>query len=703
MMDALEARAAPPLTEPAAAAVLGAALRRLTVIGGALIALMAGFRLLFVLAYGHSEVWTEWSWALPKAFAAGLLHDQRIVLLFLLPPLLSLLWMRNATPARWSRWLRFAFWWTFLGIVLLLTILISDFVFFSFFRSHFSVLAWGFIEDDLGAVTAGAWKSQPVPLYLGLIAAAAWLLARVLRRTWSAERLLQPRGKPRPSAAVEARLNAQIVLHVSATVLLLSWSFSPSPRAMTQALPDSGFMRSVPQNGVEKLAEAVWMRLTEGPLSVAERYGYAGRRNEALRDFAGVESEAQDEVGTLALLPRQSMQPRPARAATPPHVVLVVMESFATHVLRWQDERFDLLGPLAPHWERGWTFHRFLPSDNGSAGSILSLIVNLPYRPGTKQVSQSDQRASIFPTSTALEFERHGYETRLLYGGPLEWRRLGEFAQRQGFDEVAGQTEILAELGMNREQAAGEWGVWDEHLYAAAAERLRRATRPQFLLLFTTTNHTPHELPRGVALPELAPPAELLRRAGELSELQQRQFRAYQYGCHAFGRFLDGLERDGLLAHSLIAATGDHTIGSGVPFPAREVVLERAVPFFLLPPPDLAAPFRPDLNRPGGHKDVVPTLLHLAGLATGDFRGIGVSLLDPAARVGAYNPSGLFIGPDTVLVEFEDGLGTLRWDGDGLEVLPSEEIPSHRALLRRCRAGLALTDWIVSEVLPAGP
>lgn len=699
----MDARPALPPDEPDGAAALGCALRRLTWIGGALIALMAGFRLLFVLAYAHPEVWSEWSWALPKAFGAGLLHDQRIVLLLLLPPLLSLLWMRAAAPARWCRWLRFAFWWFFIGIALLLTILVSDFVFYSFFRSHFSVLAWGFLEDDLRAVTAGAWKSQPVPLYLGLIVAAAWLLARVLRRTWSPERVLRPRVAPRPAAAVEARLNAQIALHVTATVLLLSWSFSPSPRTMVEALPDSGFMRSVPHNGVEKLAEAVWMRLTEGPLSVAERYGYAGRRDEALRDFAGVEADPASESATLELLPLQAAAPRAGAGQEQPHVVLVVMESFATHVLRWQGEEFDLLGPLARHWERGWTFERFLPSDNGSAGSILSLIVNLPYRPGTKQLSQSDQRDCAFPTSTAREFARHGYETRLLYGGPLEWRRLGEFGRRQGFDEVAGQAEILAELGMNREEAAGEWGVWDEHLFAAAARRLRTATRPQFLLLFTTTNHTPHELPATATLPELRPPAELLRRADELSELQRRQFRAYQYACHAFGHFLDGMEQEGLLARTVIGATGDHTIGTGVPFPAREVVLERAVPFFLLAPPAWATSFAPDLDRPGGHKDVIPTLMHLAGLNEGGLRGIGVSLLDPAARVGAYNPAGLFIGPDAVLVEFEGSLGTLRWSGDGLEVVPTEETPAHRALLRRCRAGLALTDWIVSEAQAEAP
>lgn len=678
------------------AAALRGALRRLTALGGALIALMAGFRLAYVVSYAHPEVWTDLSWALPKAFAAGLLHDQRIVLLFLLPPLLSLLWMRAAGRAGWERWLRFAFWWCCAGIALLLTILISDFVFYSFFSSHFSVLAWGFLEDDLRAVTAGAWKSQPIPLYLALIAAAAWLLVRVLRRTWAAERMLRGRAAPAGALGAEARLNAQVALHVGATVLLLSWSFSPSPRAIASDLPSSGFLRSVPQNGVEKLAEAVWMRLSEEPLSVAERYGYAGRRGDALRDFAGGAAADDGAAPTHALLPAQAMLPRP-RVERPPHVVLVVMESFATHMLRWQGPDFDLLGPLGPHWERGWAFQRFLPSDNGSAGSILSLAVNLPYRPGTKQLSQSELRTRSFPTASALEFARRGYATRFLYGGPLDWRRVGEFAARQGFEEVAGQDEILAELGMDPERDAGEWGVWDEHLYACAARRLREAEQPQFLVLFTTTNHTPHELPEGAELPPLAPPEELLRRAGTLSEQQRRQFRAYQYACHSFGRFLDGLAAEGLLDRTVVAATGDHTIGTGIPFPAREVVLERAVPFLVLAPPAIARQFQPDLGKPGAHKDVIPTLLHVSGNASGEFRGLGVSLLDPSAESHGYNPSGLLIGRDAVLIEFEDGFGTMRWLGESVEVGPAAETAGHRSLLRQGRACLALTDWIVSE------
>jgi phosphoglycerol transferase MdoB-like AlkP superfamily enzyme len=686
----------PAAFEPAAA--LRAALRRLTLLGGALIALMAGFRLAFAIRYAPAEVWREFSGALPKAFAVGLLHDQRIVLLFLLPPMLSLLWMREAGRARWERWLRWARAWCLVGILLLVTILIADFVFYSYFLSHFSVLAWGFIEDDLRAVAVGAWKTYPIPLYLGLIAAFAWLLTRILRRTWSVEGVLNPRTPRAAALGAESRLNVQLTLHVLATVVLLTWSFSPSPARMAANLPSSGFMHQLPPNGVEKLANAVWLRMTEQPFSMAERFGYADRRADALRDFSGLQIEDRAEAAVLDLLPPQPMLPRP-HVATPPHVVLVVMESFATHLLRWQSEDFDLLGPLAPYWATGWVFPRFLPSDMGSAGSIVSLTVNLPYRPGTKHLSQSERIAGALPTSSALAFARHGYEARFLYGGPLDWRDLGEFLPRQGFIEVAGQDEILAERNLQA-TAAGEWGVWDEHLFAAAARRLREAQKPQFLILFTTTNHPPHELPAAVQLPALEAPPELLQRVGKLSEVQHKQIRTYQYACHEFGGFLRQLEEEGLLERTVVAATGDHTIGMGIPFPSQEVLLERAVPLLLLAPEAIRAQFQPDLKRPGSHQDVIPTLLHVSGNGDGSFRGIGGSLLDQAHFAYGYNPGGLLISEEAILLEFDSCLGAMRWSDSGIGVLPCEETSAHRDLLLRCRAGLALTDWILSEAAP---
>lgn len=691
----------PPGTSSAffPADALSAALRRLTVIGGLLLLMMSGFRVAFVVRYAHPEIWRDFFGDLPAAFALGVLHDLRITLLFLLPLMLSLLWMRSASRAGWERWMRRAWWWCFLGIAALITLLISDFVFYSYFQSHFSVLAYGFLEDDFLAVVAGAWKTYPVPLYLLLIAFAAWLLARALRRAWNPRTMLAAQQPHHTPGATERRLNQQLTLHVLATIGLLSWSLSPTPLRLAEDLPESSFVRQVPLNGVEELADAVWLRFTEEPMSVAARFAYAGRRGAALSDFAGVELADDPARTTLALLPPQAMEPQPQLDA-PPHVVLVVMESFATHMLRWQCTEFDLLGRLAPYWERGWKFERFLPSDNGSAGSILSLATNLPYRPGTKQLSQSEHARRSFPTSAARAFAAAGYETRFLYGGPLNWRRLGPFLAAQGFDEVAGQSAILEESGLRAEAASTEWGVFDEHLYAAAARRLREATRPQFLILFTTTNHPPHELPANATPLPLVPPPELLARIETLTPVQRKQFRTYQYACDQFGGFLDGLEIDGLLERTLVSATGDHTIGTGIPFSGSEVVLERAVPFFLLPPPALMAQFAPDFARPGAHKDVVPTLLHLSGVAGSGYRGIGCSLLDEAAEGFAYNPGGLYLSREAVVLEFEGGDGAMGWsDPTGTAVRTVTETATHATLLRRARAALALTDWIVHETL----
>ncbi len=672
-------------------------MRRILLLGVGALLLMSGYRLAFVLRYAHPELWRDFLADLPAAFLRGALHDLRIVVVFLAPLALSLAWLRDRGEASWRRWLRFAFWWSFVGIVLLVTVLTADMVFYSYFQSHFTVLAWGFLEDDLRAVTRGAMKIYPIPLYLLLIGVAATALFRLLQRAWEPGDFLQPHHRTPPPHLVHRQLLRLLTSFGAGILLLVVWpAAAPSREDPRPAAP---FVHEIPMNGVEAFADAVWTRLREEPLSVATRMGFGRDPYEALATWAGAAPEGRPEPGgLLAALPEPAMTPRPTWDA-PPHVVVVVMESFSLHLLRWQGPDFDLLGPLAKYWDRGILWQRFLPSDNGSAGSILSLISGLPYRPGTKQLSQSeDFHDRALPTAPARWFRAWGYHTGFVYGGPLTWRNLGEFAPLQGFDEVVGQGALLAELGLRREDSAGEWGIWDEHLFRALVDRLESADGPVFLMTFTTSNHPPHELPEGTELPTLTPPPGLLERnGGPLDDLQRLQLRTYQYACHRLGLFLDELDRKGLLDHTVVAVTGDHTIGTGIPFSHREALLERAVPFFLLVPDQVRRQLEPDETTPGGHPDVVPTVIQAAGLGGRGWRGLGRSLLDREGEPLATNPAGLVLGRVGAVLEFPDGYGTMAWVGDGPELEACPPTPEHERLLLRSRAFLALADWLLWE------
>ena len=659
-----------------------------------LLVLMSGFRMLFTIQFAHPEVWSDFLGSLPMAFAFGALHDLRILLLFALPPTLSLLWMRNRTLRRWHRWLvTTSLYWTF-GISIIIIGLAADQIYYSYFGSHFNIVAFGAIDDDIGAVLVSAWRNYPLLIYLVVGLLLEYLVFRIIRRAFHFTDFFHVAHTP-AEEKVDRALNRHISLHVLFAVILCSTPLTPIFVGLQEKYPQTTFVRAVPENGIEKLAETVWLRIAEEPLSIARRFGYGSDSQKALIDFTG-DDVAASEGPVLDRFPTKFFRPAPLVNGKP-HVVLVVMESFSTHLLHYQSAEFDLLGPAQRHFDNGSLFERFLPSDNISAGSILSLALNIPYRPGTRQLSQSDLKEKRFPTSTATLFADQGYDTAFYYGGPKDWRDLNLFLPRQGFDEFLGQEDFMQMYDLQEDVDGGPWGIWDQHLFRAVEDRLSRATKPLFLVIFTTTNHPPHGLPADLEISELHAPNDFLARTGELDSTQSMQLATYQYACHELGKWLDRMDSSSLLGRTVVGVTGDHTAGMGIPFAQDEILLQRAVPFLLLMPPDIADQFEVQTAHVGSHKDIPPTLFHAAGLGNNGYKGFGTSMLDNDEQHLGFNASGLVLFDEGGLLMRSDGFDTMTWAGQSMNFRPASPGPKASEIARKYRAALALTDWLVYE------
>lgn len=669
------------------------AMRRMWRLITILLVMMTVFRLVFVIQFAHPEVWSDFLGTLPIAFAFGALHDLRVLLIFALPPSLSLLWMRGRGRDRWLRWLRRTAIYWFVGITLVLIILGADQIYYGYFRSHFNILAFGAIDDDFGAILRGAWRNHPILLYLIVGLAGAGLVFKAIASAFHIDDFLHDEGAP-SREAVDGALNRHIVAHVLLAVAFCSTPLSPVFERLQDQTQPTPFVRVVPDSPIEALASTVWERIREEPLSTARELGYLDDMQRAVVDLGHGPPAAED--GPLwERLPVVPVAP-PVQVEQPPHVVLVLMESFSAYLLEYQAADFDLLGPSARRFKEGFHYPRFLPSDNISAGSLFSLVLSMPYRPGTRQLSQNDRPEQAYPGSLARAFADAGYETGFYYGGPLDWRELDRFLPAQGFERMVGQAELAARLDLDPKRDGGEWGLWDEHLLAAVEEDLRGATTPQFMVVFTTTNHPPHELPEGVDLPPLTPPEELLALTGPLDAAQWRQLRTYQYACAQLGSWLDRLEAEGLLERSIVGVTGDHTAGMRLPQSRRGLLLERAVPFLLLLPPAIRGQVEHHPELPGSHEDIGPTLLHAAGLAGGGLRSFGQSLLDPSQPHLAANAAGILLDREGAVVLSGPSLIAAGWEGAEGLFLGARAGPHDPAdLVRRYAASLALVDGLV--------
>jgi|GEM_PF-6231562 hypothetical protein len=669
------------------------AIKRIWWLMATLLFIMSGFRFIFAIQFAHPEVFTDFVKNLPPAFAFGVLHDLRILLLISLPTTLSLLWMRQRSAKRWSVWLsRTTLYWTFI-ISFIFIALGADQIYYSYFQSHFNILAFGAIEDDISAVMISAWKTYPLVLYLFMILGTMYLLYRVIRRAFRIANFLHIEKQP-DVKKVEVSFNWHFSSHLICTILLCSISLTPAFVELNRNYPQSNFVRTVSESGVEKLAETVWNRLQEDDLTTANNFGYPNPESALNILFPGSTLEGDTLFGKI---PYQYFKPV-IQSESKPHVVLVVMESFATHLLRFQNDDFDILGRSKQHFENGVHFKRFLPADNISAGSILGLFTNLPYRPNTKQLSQGTSQGATFLTSSASLFAAQGYDTAFYYGGETNWRNLDQFLPIQNYKELVGQKEIAKRYHLDLEKDAAPWGVWDEHLFRAVADRLKEAQRPTFMVVFTTTNHPPNQLPTDNTLPSLNPSEPFLQLATSnhnLSSTQKQQILTYQYSNHQLGIFLDDLQASGILENSVIGITGDHTAGMGIPFAQSELILKRAVPFILLTPTSISNQYTADPLTPGSHKDIIPTLFHAAGHADKGYKGLGTSMLDNSIYHFGCNADGFVIHSSGLANIRKKGFDSYKW-GPG-ETLISTESDSENAeiAVNRYKALVSLCDWLI--------
>src|SRR5690606_36273900 len=126
----------------------------------------------------------------------------------------------------------------------------------------------------------------------------------------------------------------------------------------------------------------------------------------------------------------------------PPHVVLVVMESFGSYWNDQNSESFNILGDLKDHFKKGILFKNFLPAENGTIGSMVSVATSQVIRPGARFLSESEFMKTKLASSGHLPFKESGYDTPFVYGGKLGWRDLGKFLFIQKYDHLWGADEI---------------------------------------------------------------------------------------------------------------------------------------------------------------------------------------------------------------------------------------------------------------------
>ena len=557
---------------------------------------------------------------------------------------------------------------------------VVDVGYYSFFQDHINIMIFGFFEDDTMALVRTFWRNYPVIwIFLGIFLSgfAAWKLTRRLFTG------LSPlTSSPRRFSILGAQFVLLLILSLGAR-----GSFGLFPLGVADAtISTKPFMNYLAFSGLHSLHRAIKLKMrAQNSWNINEKnYGYLNMKS-AAADFLQ-NPNLPDSNDPLVWL--QKKTPRNTWAEKKrPHVVVLMMESMGGSWLNYDSKDFDLLGELRRHFHDDFLFMNFMPSMTATIGSLSTLMINTPHRPDGGFLTESRYLQVPFRTAPARTYNEMGYRTRFIYGGAVGWRDIDKFARAQGFASVEGDFEIEKKLGRKLERH--DWGVFDEDLWTYLQSTLEQATSPEMVVVMTTTNHPPYQLPEKYTPLPLQIPEKLKARLNVDEKLAADRFRAFQYSNQKLGEFMTHLKSSPLADHTLVAATGDHGFLI-VNFDETEQLQKWQVPLYLYIP-SAARPAHVDLTTFGCHADIFPTLMPLS-LSDQLISGIGVNLLDPQARHDAFHFSRrAFNAAGAIETENAEKTNYYTWTANQ-KLQTSPAVPALETLSKRYQSLMAFLD-----------
>lgn len=512
--------------------------------------------------------------------------------------------------------------WLAASLVLGLAILgLADLVYMHYFGSIVPVVALtashhlGEVGDSAVAELEGAWSWLAVVPIAGLIAAASWP------------------ASPSPPAQLWHRLRPRLLPF--AVCLLLA---SPALIRLGVALGGSLGARVFSEQAMVGRFGYLNAHVFDLARTLRER-GRRGRPSEA--ELAAIHTWFQ----ARALAVERALAAAEPRPAPTGHNLLLIQVEAAQSWVIGLEVAGQQVTPLLNRMrdEADWYPYLIDQTNQGKTSDAEYAVLNSQHPLGEGAICFLRADNHFFTLAHALQ--ARGYTT--ISAHPYKrgfWNR-AVLHPRYGFE----RSLFRRELGSGQQTG---WGLADGPFFERMLPELEALPQPWFAFLITLSLHHPYdEFPAQLSALEL----------GALEGTRVGNYlQAMNYFDRSLAQLLAGLERAGLLEHTVVALYGDHDArfeldqypevielaGGDAWDPALFHRLER-VPLFVRVPPQLRAPHgRVDMT--GGQVDIAPTLLHTLGLERP--RGfVGQPLLPGMEPDGfAAYPDGSAFGPVSI-------------------------------------------------------
>jgi phosphoglycerol transferase MdoB-like AlkP superfamily enzyme len=351
------------------------------------------------------------------------------------------------------------------------------------------------------------------------------------------------------------------------------------------------------------------------------------------------------------------------------------------------------MGELKRHFEQDTVFYNFLPAGFITIHGIESIVLNMPQRPLSNQITQTPDAFKCFASSAAQPYKKAGYDTIALYGGSMTWRDLESFFKVQGFEDVIGEGNIDA-----KPEDRHEWGINDDKFFELIRRYLSDKTdgRPKFIFAMSTGTHPPYKKPAKYVPLSLEIPDNIKKMMSSKDLNDRGIFELYQFANRELAKFISYVKNSEFAENTIIAVTGDHNLRELSNYSKEDMFLRYAVPFYLYIPQQ----FKPkNINTAvnGSHMDIMPTLYNLS-LYDADYVSFGNDLLNISDNI-SLNMDGLVI-KDNIAIKYnfvDDSIESFNFDKKTKKLSQIEETDNHRNLKKYYKAVMTLCDIFVKS------
>ncbi len=410
--------------------------------------------------------------------------------------------------------IKFITYFTYAMVIILSSLLLSDTYLFSFWGKHLDGEGFSYIQTPDIILRSLKWYQS-----LGYLVAWSSVSAFFI---WLFNHFVKGYLKSN-----HQKLSwKQVVLHVPLVLFIGAFMILPIRGGVGVAPINTGVAFFSPQRFANQSAiNPIWNLM------------YSLKKLDATKQHYSWMDDNQAHEIVNNLMKESGQYPKVLNTERP-NVVVILMESFAAHVI-------EPLGghAVTPNFTKlcneGLLFTNMYAASTRSDKGIVATMAGYPVLPSYSIIRYPDKTESL--SFLPKKFKEAGYKDIMyMYGGDMGFKNMRSFVNQAGFNRTIDMTDFPSEF------RGEKWGVHDEYTFDRLADEMKNAQKPFFYFYFTLSSHEPFDVP--------------MQRVYE-----DDYHNSVNYTDKCLGDFIQKIKDNGQWDNTLIVLIADH----GVPGPEK--------------------------------------------------------------------------------------------------------------------------------------